>query len=48
MEETVNKVTKGGIGNEKVGRGKGRKGRRRVRGRKNRIHDGKEEEKKGK
>ena len=47
MEEKVNKGTKGGVGNEEEGKGKGRKGRRRVRGRKKRIHDGKEAEKKG-
>lgn len=48
MEEKVNKSTKGWVGNEEEGKGKGRKGRRMVRGRKKRIHDGKEEEKKGK
>ena len=50
MEEKVNKGTseKGEVRNEKEGREKGRKGRRRARGRKKRIHDGKEEEKKGK
>lgn len=50
MEEKVNKGTseKGEVRNEKEGREKGRKGRRRLRGRKKRIHDGKEEEKKGK
>lgn len=44
MEEKVNKGTseKGEVRNEKEGRVKGRKGRRRVRGRKKRIHDGKE------